>query len=121
MEKVKTILQRNQYPQKFYDPTISNTIEKLVSLKVNQKNQERDVASLKGNAVKQNVFIEYREISTGRFINILKPIGAPLQPVITLHKMRTCLLSLKSKTEKKKKTNKESSSCVKDITAAMLT
>ena len=60
MEKVKTILQRNQYPQKFYDPTISNTIEKLVSLKVNQKDQERDVASLKGNAVKQNVFIKYR-------------------------------------------------------------
>ena len=37
MEKVKIILQQNQYPQKFYDPTISNTIDKLVSLKVNQK------------------------------------------------------------------------------------
>ena len=101
MEKVKIILQRNEYPQKFYDPTISNTIDKIVSAKVNQKDEEKDVASLKSNAVKQNVFIEYREISTGRFINILKPIGAPLQPVITLHKMRTCLLSLKSKIEKK--------------------
>ena len=101
MEKVKIILQRNQYPQKFYDPTISNTIDKLVSLKVNQKDQEKDAASLKSNAVNQNVFIEYREISNGRFINRLKYIGARLQPVITLHKMRTCLLFLKSKIEKK--------------------
>ena len=118
MEKVKIMLQRNQYPQTFYDSTISNTIEKHVSLKVNQKDQERDVASLKGNAVKQNIFIEYREISTGRFKNRLKYIGAPLQLVITLFKMRTCLLSLKSKIEKKK--HKDSSSCVQDITAAML-
>ena len=119
MEKIKIILQRNEYPQKFYDPTISNTIDKIVSAKVNQKDQEKDVASLKSNAVKQNVFIEYREISTGWFKNRLKYIGAPLQLVITLFKMRTCLLSLKSKIEKKK--HKESSSCVQDIAAAMLT
>ena len=100
MEKVKIILQQNQYPEKFYDPTISNTIDKLVSLKVNQKDQEKDVASLKSNAVNQNVFIEYREISNGRFINRLKYITR-LQTVITLHKMRTCLLFLKSKIEKK--------------------
>ena len=79
MEKVKIILQRNEYPQRFYDPTISNTIDKIVSAKVNQKDQEKDVASLKSNAVKQNIFIEYREISTGRFKNRLKYIGAPLQ------------------------------------------
>ena len=36
MEKVKMILQRNQYTQNFDDPIISNTIEKLVSPKVNQ-------------------------------------------------------------------------------------
>ena len=46
-EKVKMILQRNQYPQDFYDPVISKTIEKLVSPKVNQKNQEVDFTSQK--------------------------------------------------------------------------
>ena len=99
VEKVKMILQRNQYPQNFYDPVISNTIEKLVFPKVNQKNQEEDATSQKINVVKQTVFIEYRGIPSGRFIIRLKPIGAPLQPVITLREMRTCLPSLKSKIE----------------------
>ena len=42
VEKVKMILQRNQYHQDFYDPVTSNTIEKPVSPKVNQKDQEVD-------------------------------------------------------------------------------
>ena len=94
------ILQRNQYPQDFYDPIISNTIEKLLSFKENQKYQEEDATSQKISVVKQNVFIEYRAIATDRFIKRLKSIGAPLQPVITLRKMRTCLPFLKSKSEK---------------------
>ena len=57
MEKVKIILQRNQYPQKFYDATISNAIEKRVSAKVNQKDQEEDATILKSNVVKENDFI----------------------------------------------------------------
>ena len=56
------ILQQNQYHQKFYDPIISNTTEKLVSPKVNQKGQEEDPTSQKSNRVKRNVFIEYRGI-----------------------------------------------------------
>ena len=89
------ILQQNQYPQNFYVPIISNTIEKLVSPKVNQKDQEEDATSQKRKLVKQNVFIEYREIPIDRFIKRLKTTGAPLQPVITLRKMRTCLPPLK--------------------------
>ena len=84
MDKVKIILQQNQYPQNFYAPIISNTIEKLVSPKVNQKYQKEDATSQKSNVMKQNVFIEYRGIASERFIKRLKSIGAPLQPVITL-------------------------------------
>ena len=58
------ILQRNQYPPNFFDPIISNTIEKLVSPKVNQKYKEEDATSQKRNVVKQNVFIECRGIAT---------------------------------------------------------
>ena len=72
MGKVKMILQLNQYPQIFYDPIISNTIEKLVSPKVNEKDQEEDTASQKRNVVKQNVFIEYRGIAIDRFIKRLE-------------------------------------------------
>ena len=35
MKKLRRLLQQNQYPQTFYDPIISNTIENLVSPKVN--------------------------------------------------------------------------------------
>ena len=42
MEKVKITRQRNQYPAKFYERVISNTIEKLAPLKENQKNQLED-------------------------------------------------------------------------------
>ena len=58
VKKVKMILQRNQYPQHFYDPIISKTTEKLVSPKVNQKDHEVDFTSQKSNIVKQNVFTE---------------------------------------------------------------
>ena len=64
------VLQRNQYPQDFYDPIISNAIEKLVSPKVNQKDQEEDATSQKSNTVKQNVFIEYRGIATDKKIEV---------------------------------------------------
>ena len=80
VEKVKMILQQNQYPQDFYDPIISNTIEKLLSSKANQKDWEVDVTS-------QNVFIEYRGIATDHFIKKLKSMGAPLELVITLCKL----------------------------------
>ena len=99
MEKAKMILQRNQYPQNFYDPIIDDTLEKLVSPKVNQKYQE-DATSQKSNVVKQNVSIEYRGIATDWFTKKLKPIGALLQPIITLRKMSPNLPSLKSKIEK---------------------
>ena len=54
--------------------------------------------------MKQNVFIEYRGIANDRFIKRLKFIRAPVQPVITLRKMRTSLPSMKSKVEKNFKT-----------------
>lgn len=50
--------------------------------------------------MKQNVFIEYKKITNDRFIKRLKFIRAPLQPVKSLRKMRTCLPSMKSKVEK---------------------
>ena len=40
MEKVKMILQPNQYLQSFYDPIDSNTIKKFMSPKENQKNRK---------------------------------------------------------------------------------
>ena len=103
MEKVKMTLQRNQYPPNFYDPIISNTIDKLLPPKENQKDQIKDVTSQKSNTVKQNAFIEYRGSVTDHFINFLKKlknIGTPLHTVTTLRKMRTCLPSLKCTVKK---------------------
>ena len=103
MEKVKMTPQRNQYLPNFYDPIISNTIEKLLSPKENQKDQIKDVTSQNSNTVQQNAFIEYRGSVTDHFIKKLKNIGTTLQPVITLRKMRTCLPSLKCTVKKNSK------------------
>ena len=105
MEKVKMTLQRNQYPPNFCDPIISNTIEKRLFPKENQKDQIKDVTSQKSNTVKQNAFIEYRGSVTDHFIKELKNIGTPLQPGIILHKMRTCLSSLKCTIKKNLKSH----------------
>ena len=95
MEKVKMTLQRNQYPPNFYDPIISSTIEKLLSPKENQKDQIQDVTIQKGNTVKQNAFIEYRESVTK-----IEKYRNTIATIITLRKMRTCLPSLKCTVKK---------------------
>ena len=94
-DSIKMTPQRNQYPPNFYDPIISNTNEKHLYNKENQKDQIKNVASKKSNTVKQNAFIEYTGSVTDHFIKKLKNIGTPFQPEITLPKMRTCLPSLK--------------------------
>ena len=71
-----------------------------MSPKENQKDQIKDVTSQKSNTVKQNAFIEYRGSVTDHFIKKLKNTGTPLQPVITLCKIRTCLPFLKCTVKK---------------------
>ena len=91
--KAKDILKRNQYPPQFYDPIIKATIEKLIVPVVNfpDENGERNS--------KVMVYVSYRGHLTDIFVKKLKESGAPVQPIITLRKLKTVMPSLKTTTK----------------------
>ena len=91
-----------------------------MSPKVNQKEQEEDAVSQKSDVVKQSIFIKYKGIATDRFIERLKSIRAPLQPVISLHKMKSCLLSLESKIEKNLKSPVQDTSVINQFVLTLI-
>ncbi|XP_066927934.1 uncharacterized protein [Clytia hemisphaerica] len=93
LQRAKSMLEKNQYPPEFYDPIISSTIEKIISKENKQlltSNQEP-----KQKQAKVKFFVEYCGKVTDNFINHLHKDGAPVQPVVTLRKLKTTLPSLK--------------------------
>ena len=91
----QSILEQNQYPPQFYDPIIEKTITKIVSLPTNERkcNEPEDQDG------KVMVFLPYRGQITDSFVKKLKVSGAPIQPVLTLGKLKTVLPSLKPTTK----------------------
>ena len=92
--KAKSILEQNQYPPQFYDPIIEKTISKIVSPPTNERASDEP-----DQQVKVMVFLPYRGQITDSFVKKLKESGAPVQPVLTLRKLRTVLPSLKPSTK----------------------
>ena len=91
--KAKDMLERNQYPPQFYDPIIKATIEKLIVPVVNFPDENEERKS------KVMVYVSYRGHLTDIFVKKLKESGAPLQPIITLRKLKTVMPSLKTTTK----------------------
>ena len=89
----KDILERNQNQPNFYEPIISATIEKIVKPCI--ENVNNDDASNKNSPAEVKLIIQYQGLPTDNFIKQLKCSNAPLQPVVTLRKQKTFLLSLK--------------------------
>ena len=89
------ILRENQYPEHFYSPIIKQTIEKI-----------REKKDTVGSSFDENVagkklfFIQYRGHDTTRYVNELLKSGAPIMPIYTTKKLKTCLPSLKPIVEK---------------------
>ena len=94
LSKGKSILEQNQYPPQFYDPIIKNTISKILNPQkiVNVSNES-------STSQKIMTFLPYRGKMTDRFVKKLKDSRAPIQPIITLTKLKTTLPSLKSQTK----------------------
>ena len=91
--KAKDLLERNQYPPQFYDPIIKATIKKLIVPVVNVSDESEERKS------KVMVYVSYRGHLTDIFVKKLKESGAPVQPVITLRKLKTMMPSLKTTTK----------------------
>ena len=86
------MLEKNQYPSKFYEPIIRDTTEKIV-LKTGKK-EEDDQQDL------YRIKLQYRELATEQFVKILMESGAPIQVVLTVQKIKSTLQSLKSTVSK---------------------
>ena len=91
--KAKDMLERNQYPPQFYDPIIKATIEKLIVPVVNVPDENEEGKS------KVMVYVSYRGHLTDIFVKKLKESGTPVQPIITLRKLKTVMPSLKTTTK----------------------
>ena len=88
LKRAKSLLERNQYPADFYEPIIEKVIEKLV--KPNDEAEEKPEILYK-------VKIQYRGFHTDQFVKYLKESGAPVQVVLTIQKLKSCLPSLKQR------------------------
>ena len=93
LTKAKRILERNQYPPSFYDPIILDTIEKLVNPLNNKATDDKPESDC--TTKKVHLVLQYRGLPTENFIKQLKQAKAPIQPIITMKKLRSFLPSLK--------------------------
>ena len=93
IERAKSILMKNQYPPKFSDRLIKDTITKLVlsEEKVIDQNTKEDPYFL---------FVQYRGKSSDKYANDIKKTGVPVKVIFTLRKLKTVTPSLKPPVDK---------------------
>ena len=93
IERAKSILLKNQYPPKFSDKLIRDTITKLVlgEEKLEDKNTKEDPYFL---------FIQYRGKSSDKYASDIRKTGVPVRIIFTLRKLKTVTPSLKQPVEK---------------------
>ena len=104
LRKAKCMLEKNQYPPDFYEPIIENALNKIMGVETEQIEQ-----STSGNEVnveepalqKKLIFVEYRGKVTEDLCRSLRKSEAPCQPVLTLRKLKTVLLTLKPSIQKR--------------------
>ena len=94
----KRILDNNQYPTNFYEPIISDIINRILT------QQESENSTTKSNekeeAPSHLVFLQYRGKPCEDYVQSLRRLGAPCKVVLTLQKLKTVLPSLKVDAEK---------------------
>ena len=96
LTKAKEVLEKNQYPPPFYEDVIAQTLEKILA----QSDVEKNPAAESEVQCKHRVLMQYRGSATDQFMKKLKDCGAPVQVVLTLRKLRSCLPTLKVPVQK---------------------
>ena len=99
--KAKKLLDDNQYPEKFYEPIIRNSINKIIERNRTDINEQvtEPKPEEKENELK-NIFVQYRGKGTDKFIESLNRLNAPCKVISTIKKLKTILPPLKAATEK---------------------
>ena len=83
------------YPPPFYEDVIAQTLEKILA----QTDTEQKPADPEVQC-KHRVLMQYRGSTTDQFMKKLKDCDAPVQVVLTLRKLRSCLPTLKAPVQK---------------------
>ena len=94
LKKAKAVLEKSQYPPTFYEEVIADALKKIVD-QVPRDTQQKST-DVEADGTKYTVLLQYRGFATDQFIKKLKEVKAPVQVVLTLRKLRSCLPSLKS-------------------------
>ena len=94
LNQAKDILENNQFPPNFYNPIIENAINKLTTT-VEPTERENKEPSVPPPVMLR---IQHRGHATDKYVQKLRKLGAPITPVLTTRKLRTCLPTLKAKT-----------------------
>ena len=99
--KAKRILEKNQYPPSFYDPTIKKTLDSIIG----EVKHPTEKSSIQSNtrSGKVALFIQYRGKCTDDYARALHKINASNASctiIMTLRKLKTVLPSLGPPVEK---------------------
>ena len=99
LERAKLILMKNQYPPEFYEPIIGETVNKIQSQSQQTEAAVQTETQLQsaGEVSKHCMLVQYRGALTDAFVRNLYESKVPIQPVVTLRKIRTFVSQLKVK------------------------
>lgn len=93
LERARNILIRNQYPKKFIESIISDTLKRIDNPVEEQEKEDEEEDPKK-------LFVEYRGKISDQFKHSLHKLNAPCQVIFTLKKLKNVLPSLKPAIEK---------------------
>ena len=93
LDRARNILIRNQYPKKFVESIISNTLKRIDNPVEEQEKEDEEEDPKK-------LFVEYRGKISDQFKHSLQKLNAPCQVIFTLKKLKNVLPSLKPAIEK---------------------
>ena len=124
LDKAKTILQENQYPECFYEPIINDTLTKIIKQNSESSNRDENDTSVTSQTFSESqdddpnrcvhnienkdkflFFVQYRGKCTEEFARALHKLNAPCRIVMTLRKVKTVLPSLKPSVERIMRSN----------------
>ena len=88
LNRAKTILRKNQYPETFYESIIHETLTRILE-------DTKAVKPTKDELEKFALFVQYRGKASEHYANDLGRINAPCRVIFTLRKLKTVLPSLK--------------------------
>ena len=92
LERAKVILENNQYPPRFYEKIIHDTLTRIVEGNPKKEKEEKEDQFL--------LFLQYRGKCSETYARDLRKTGVPCKVIFTLRKLKTVTPSLKPPIER---------------------